>query len=377
MKTLFDLTIDFERSYGSYLYDKQKQTHFLDLFSLYSSLPLGYNHPVFDETFKQQMLTLSSIKMANNAFKSDELQTFLTHFTQYTFSPHIHFTSTGALAVESALKSAMETKSVKNPMIISVKNSFHGINSWGFTTDRVGVTAKRMENFPTNNWLQLSLEEIIIYLQTKPLDDLVAVLIEPIQATNGDIYLDVKQLHTIRTLCKQHNIAFILDEIQTGFGTTGKMWYYEHIDLEPDILIFGKKAQVSGIVISKEYRQILDSPYQKLDVTFDGDLLDIVRATYILRAYEDGILKNVAHSNLQFKKALENITLNYRSIGHLIAFDFSSQEKRDQFVADCFEKQLIINKAGEKTVRLRPNLAISPQEIDQALGIFLTLLETT
>jgi L-lysine 6-transaminase len=375
MNYLLPLKIDFTKSHASYLYDKNSDTEYLDFFSMYSSLPLGYNHPIFNDEFKEKIDELSYIRMANNVCQSDEYLDFVKEFSQYTFSNNFHFTCTGALAVEAALKTAMEYKKVKNPLVISVKNSFHGVNSWGFTTSRVGITAKRMEYFPKNNWLNLDLDEIIHYLQNENLNSLTAIIIEPIQATNGDIYLDKNKLYLIRELCKKNNICFILDEIQTGFGTTGKMWYYEHLNLIPDILVFGKKSQICGIVINDKYKEILESPYQKLDVTFDGELIDIVRANYILKAYKKyKILDNVNKQSELIKKYLLNKVLNYRSIGHLIAFDFETAQQRDQFVKNCFEKKLLINKGGEKSVRLRPNLALNDGEVKHFFDILANIL---
>lgn len=371
MSYALPLTIDFNKSHGSYLVDKNSTEEYLDFFNMYSSLPLGYNHPIFDESFKKKVHEISYIKMANNVCKSDEIVEFINLFKRYTFSDNFHFTSTGALAVEAALKTAMHYKKVSNPMVISVKNSFHGVYSWGFSTSEVGITAKRMEYFPKNHWLDLELDEIIEYLNTQDLQDLTAIIIEPIQATNGDIYLDKKKLQTIKKLCTQKDICFIFDEIQTGFGTSGKMWYYEHLDIVPDILIFGKKVQVSGIIIDDKYKEILEDPYQKLAVTFDGELIDIVRATYILKGFQQyNILENVTRFSKILKDALKHKVLNYRSVGALIAFDFETQMQRDAFIKESFKNHLLVNKAGEKTVRLRPNLALSNQEIETFLTKF-------
>jgi L-lysine 6-transaminase len=371
VKYVLPLTIDFKKSHGSYFVDKNSGDGYLDFFNMYSSLPLGYNHPIFDDKFKAKIEEISYMRMANNVCKSDELLEFIEIFKQHTFSDNFHFTCTGALAVESALKTAMQYKKVDNPMVFSVKNSFHGVNSWGFTTSRVAITAKRMKYFPKNSWLDLELNEIINYIEQSDISNLVAVIIEPIQCTNGDIYLDVDKMRYIRQLCEENDICFILDEIQTGFGTTGKMWYYEHIDLEPDILVFGKKAQVCGIVVNDKYKEILENPYQKLDVTFDGELIDIVRATYILKAFEKyNILENVNKNSKLLREVLEGkVVLNYRSIGALIAFDFDTQLLRDEFVQKCFENNLLINKGGEKSVRLRPNLSLNSDELTNFLKI--------
>ena len=375
MKFVLPLTIDFKNSHGSYFVDKHSKEEYLDFFNMYSSLALGYNHPIFDYSFKEKINEISYLRMANNVFKSDELLDFVEEFKNYTFSSNFHFTCTGALAVESALKAAMQYKKFINPLVISIKNSFHGVNSWGFTTSRIGITEKRMEYFPQNNWINLTLDEVIYHLNNENIDNLVAILIEPIQSTNGDIYLDKNKLLEIRELCTKKDICYILDEIQTGFGTTGKMWYYEHINITPDILIFGKKAQVCGIVTNNKYSEIFSNPYQKLDVTFDGELIDIVRASYILKAFKKyNILENVQNYSQLIKNSLENKVINYRSVGAMIAFDFRTKEERDSFVKKCFDNKLLINKASDKAVRLRPNLALKEEEITRFIKIIENII---
>jgi L-lysine 6-transaminase len=365
VKTLFDINLDFEKSKGSLLYDKKSGRQFLDFFSLYSSLPLGYNHPVFDSEFEQKVLRVCKLRMTNNMFWSDELLDFFEKFYPVVFSKNIHLTCTGALAVESAIKCAMDVKPRSQPMVLSFKKSFHGINSWGFITDRFAATSSRMENYPRNNWLNLDFEAMVEFFNSPSVENLVAVVVEPIQSTAGDQYIPVEQLKAIENLCHKHNACLILDEIQTGFGVTGSMWYHEKIQIKPDILVFGKKAQVCGIVTNDKYAQTLNSPIQKLEVTYDGDLIDAIRSTYVLKAYRRwNLLEQVEKNSQIFKEILASSFENYRSSGHLIAFDLPSREVRDKFTKKCFDLGLLVNGTAEKSIRLRPNLAVSGGEID-------------
>lgn len=375
MKSLFNIKIDFELSNGSMVFDKFTNQKFLDLFSMYSTLPIGYNHPIFDIDYKNKIAKLSHIRSTNNLFFSDELNDFFEKFRKYTFSEYIHLTCTGALAVEAAIKCAMVKKKKINPVVLSLKRSFHGINSWGFLTDRFASTEERMRYIPRNNWKNLEYEEIIHLFEKGDIDDLVAIVIEPIQCTAGDLYIPIEHLKKIKELCVNNNICLIFDEIQTGMGVTGNMWYSEKINIQPDILVFGKKAQVSGIVVNEEYSECLNSPIQRLEVTYDGDLIDAVRSTYILKAYEQhNLLENLNVKHDFYKNLLSSNVLNYRSTGLLIAFDFETKEKRDFFTKTCFENKLICNGTGEKAVRLRPNLAISQDEMNLSAEIFLKVL---
>jgi len=369
MDSLLPIEIDFKKSKGSFVFDKKNNEQYLDLFSMYSSLALGYNHEIFNQSFIDEVIPLTKLRYATNAMQCDIVNDFHKLLSQHTFSPHIHFTCTGALAVESAIKTAMDYKKVKNPKVISITNSFHGVNCWGFTTDLSGFTAKRLKNFPRLDWPSISLDRAIEFLEKNDLSDIAAIIIEPVQCTNGDIYLNKEKLTTLHKLCLEQDICFILDEIQTGFGTTGKMWYYEHLGFEPDILVFGKKAQVCGIVIKEKYSNVLTLTQKKLQVTFDGDLIDMVRSKYILNFITsshllDQVIKLSSYASDQLQINVEN----YRSEGYLIAFDLPTTEQRDHFVNLCFKKNLLVNKAGERTIRLRPNLAITKNELNAAIN---------
>ncbi|MCX6168384.1 MAG: aminotransferase class III-fold pyridoxal phosphate-dependent enzyme [Ignavibacteriales bacterium] len=362
--TIFDIKVDFIKSHNSYVFDKNTQEEYLDFFSLYSSLPLGYSHEIFDKDFLSEVTSVAHLKMTNNVFQTDELQSFIAKFINNAISDYVHFCSTGALAIESAIKCSMEYRKAINPMVLGLEKSFHGVNSWGFVTDRYGATGERMKYFPKNNWQNLSIEKIFEYIESNDLSNLVAVIVEPVQCTSGDIYIDPFLLKKLQKLCNDKDICFIVDEIQTGFGTSGSMWYSEKIGLRPDILVFGKKAQISGIMVNQKYSELILSKLQKLDVTFDGDLIDAIRAKYILYAYEkyDLISKAVENSN-KFRKILEGKVLNYRSSGHLIAFDFNTKVERNDFLKLCYKNKLLCNSAGETSVRLRPNMAINEEEI--------------
>ncbi len=144
------------------------------------------------------------------------------------------------------------------------------------------------------------------------------------------------------------------------------MWYSEKIGIEPDILVFGKKSQISGIMVNEKYNELIHSRIQKLDVTFDGDLIDAIRAKFILKAYEkyDLIKKSVINS-AKFESILKEKVLNYRSSGNLIAFDFEKEQERNDFLKRCYDNHLLCNSAGLTSVRLRPNLAVSDDEIEE------------
>jgi len=169
-----------------------------------------------------------------------------------------------------------------------------------------------------------------------------------------------------------YKITWIQDEVQTGYGVTGKMWYSQYLEAEPDIITFGKKVQVSGIMAKKQIKEIFQKPI-RLEVTWDGDLVDMVRSYFILKAYKKyDILKNVNERGKQLFTGFSKIKgiKNLRHQGLLFCFDFDSGGERDGFVRRAFSNGLLTSRAGEKSLRLRPNLAVSEREC--ALAVELT-----
>tara|TARA_R110001583_G_scaffold48281_4_gene151308 strand:- start:4010 stop:5167 length:1158 start_codon:yes stop_codon:yes gene_type:complete len=374
--SVFNIKIDFKNSKGSYIFDKNTCKPYLDFMGMYSSLPLGYNHKVFDSSFKDEINRVSSLKVVNCEILSDEHNDFLHSFKNFTSLDkysNYSFTCTGALANEAAIKTAMWYKGPqKNGSILSLKNSFHGINSVGnIITTRFKGVDQRQGNLPGEGiWPQAKdLDEAIEIIKRNK--NLHGVIIEPIQATFGDNYLPIDKLHKLRKTCTKFDVPLIFDEIQTGFGTTGKTWYFEWLGIEPDIVAFGKKSQVSGIMVKKTHSKVFEMP-KKLSVTFDGDLLDMIRCKHIIKAIvEDKLLENATEMSTYFTKQLSSLNAfkHIRSIGLLFCVDLASKSQRDILVKQLFEKGMICNPTGKKSIRMRPNLAVKKEEIDHALDI--------
>tara|TARA_R100000951_G_scaffold82681_2_gene70349 strand:- start:4004 stop:5179 length:1176 start_codon:yes stop_codon:yes gene_type:complete len=373
----FNINVNFKKSHDSYIYDNRTQKEYLDFFGMYASLPLGYNHKVFyTDEFKKEILEASTFKVNNCEFASDEAISFDNKFVKFVNDDHyinFHYTCTGALAVESAIKVCIHKTDYRKPNIISFRNSFHGINSIGsFITDRFWPANKKLRGLPQNfsTKLNCDLDEVEEQLKNS---FATCILVEPIQCSAGDIHQEKEFFQGLRLLCDKYDVPLIFDEIQVGFGGTGKLWYYQHLNIFPDIVIFGKKTQLSGIMVNKKCSDIFDKDeITRLEVTWDGNILDMIRCKHIIRAYrEENIVNSVAKkgqflvTNLSKIKGLENV----RGAGLIIAFDMKDRKTRDDLIKKMYDNQMICNKTGDKSIRLRPNLAISNSEIDSALEI--------
>ena len=218
-------------------------------------------------------------------------------------------------------------------------------------------------------------------------DDIAALIIEPIQAEGGDNHFRKEFFQRLRKICDEYEIMFILDEVQTGVGLTGKMWAYQHFDFEPDIIAFGKKTQVCGIMVSNRVDEVKENVFSvssRLNSTWGGNLIDMVRCQKYLEVIkEENLVKN---AEIQGKKLLNGVEelqrkypnkiTNARGRGLMCAFDFPTPEKRDEFKNKLYSNGLIILGCGRSTIRFRPPLIMSSEEVDDALKIIDKTLKT-
>lgn len=374
--SIYNIKADLSKSHGTYLYDINTNREILDLFGMYSSLPLGYNHPVFDEVeFINNTILHSRAKIANCEIDTPAAEKFIELFTNHSsmrWFSNFHFCCTGALAIEAAIKTAIEYSGwTASQKILTFKGSFHGINGYGgILASNDSPAGKRVRGFPhglfgvpfgnpTEDNQELLLKSIEEEMPVA------AVLVEPIQCTSGDRLLGIDFLQRLRWLCSRQDIPLIFDEIQTGFGGTGTMWYHEQVGVIPDIVVFGKKSQLSGIMVREDFDGIFGRP-ESLEVTWDGDVLDMIRCEAILRVYQkDDILGNVRERSNQLACGLKTLGLKSRNIGLLFALDFNGKAERDSFIHQMWiDQATTMIPTGNNMVRLRPNLAITRMEID-------------
>lgn len=410
----FDFVLDLKKSKGCQIYDSRGNRYFLDCFSFFASAPLGCNHPILSNPeFIKNIGEVAVNKPTNSDIYTVEMADFVDSFAKLAVPnnfKHLFFISGGSLAVENGIKTAFDWKIRKNlkqgkkelgTQVIHFKEAFHGRTGYTlsltntFNLDKIKYYLKfnwpRIINpkitYPLNHEnltkvKQLenqALSEIEKAISENP-DDIAALIIEPIQGEGGDNHFRKEFFHELRRICNEHEIMFILDEIQSGVGLTGKMWAYEHFDFKPDILAFGKKTQVCGIMVGDRVDEIKENVFNvssRLNSTWGGNLVDMVRCQkYLEIIKEENLVKN---AEIQGKRLLEGLIkisekypdkmFNARGLGLMCAFDLISSEKREEFRKKLYSTGLIVIGCGEKTIRFRPPLIISSSEIDEALEI--------
>ena len=410
-----NLVLDLKKSKGCRIYDSRFDRYLLDCFSFYATSPLGCNHPkLTTPEFIKKMGEVAINKPTNSDVFTIEMAEFIDTFAKYavpdTFK-HLFFISGGSLAVENALKTAFDWKVRKNlekglsenkgRQIIHFKEAFHGRTGYTismtntFNLNKIKYFTKfdwpRITNpkitFPLNNdnledvkKLENQAADEIQKAISDNLDDIAGLIIEPIQAEGGDNHFRKEFFHELRSICDDNELMFILDEVQTGVGLTGKMWAYQHFDFKPDIIAFGKKTQVCGIMVGDLVDQVKDNVFKvssRLNSTWGGNLVDMVRCQKYLEVIDEE--KLVKNAEIQGKRLLDGITdlmnkypskiTNARGLGLMCAFDCKAPEKRDELVRKLYDNGMIILGCGATTIRFRPPLIFSSNEVDEAVSI--------
>ena len=360
--------IDLEKSHGSWLVDKVSGKEYLDLFSMFASLSVGYNHPYVLE--QSERLKIAAInKPTNSDVYSQEMAEFVQTFNrvaQPEYLPMSFFIEGGGLAVENALKAAFDWKrrknlekgsSAKGDKVIHFKQCFHGRT--GYTMSLTDSPDKRKTMyFPKFDWPRVTNPKItfplednlehIIKLEEKAVkeikdaikshpDNIASIIIEPIQGEGGDNHFRSEFMQMLRQIADENDIILIYDEVQTGVGVTGKMWAHQNFEnANPDIISFGKKTQVCGVAASKRFDEVDGNVFRessRINSTWGGSLVDMVRLTIYLELIEkEKLVDKAAQTGKYLLQGLHdlqnefpNLVSNARGQGLYRAFDLPSK----------------------------------------------------
>ena len=406
--------IDLEKSHGSWLVDARDKKEYLDLFSMFASMSVGYNHPYVLEN-KDRLTDASLNKPTNSDVYSTQMAEFVEtmgRMAQPEYLPYAFYVSGGALAVENALKTAFDWKVRKNlangkneggSKIIHFQESFHGRTGYTLSlTD--SPDSRKTDYFPKFEWPRIinpklefpATDEIIQIVKEKEVkaveqiekaikqypDEISGLIIEPIQGEGGDNHFRESFFRQLRELANEHEFLLIYDEVQSGVGITGKMWAHQHYgdDCKPDIISFGKKTQVCGIFASNRLNEVEGHVFEessRLNSTWGGNIVDMVRFTIYLEIIErENLLDQVKENGAYLKLGLESLQKNYpvtvfnvRNRGLFGAFDLKSGEERDKSIELIAKEGAIMLGCGTKSIRFRPHLNISRSEIDQGIDM--------
>lgn len=409
----FDFVMDFEKSHGSWIHDRLSGKNYLDMFSMFASASIGYNHPYLVE--KSAWLGKMAINKPTLAdVYSQEFADFMTVFERVAIPKELQycfFIEGGTMGVENAMKACFDWKTRKNfekgldieaGICIHFQQAFHGRSGYTLSLTNTAdprkyqyfpkfdwpriinphlnfpVTEENLEQTIKNEHLALiNIEEAILANPNR----VACIIIEPIQAEGGDHHFRDEFFVGLRQLCDDNEILLIFDEVQTGIGLTGKMWAFEHFSAKPDIIAFGKKAQVCGVLANKEkFDEIPNNVFRessRINSTFGGNFIDILRFQLIMEVIEkEDLVENARKVGEYLKSGLEKLALKYpdylsnpRGRGLMCAVDLPTPDERNKIQHLMSEEHVIILACGTQSIRFRPHLNVTTEEIQIALDV--------
>jgi L-lysine 6-transaminase len=408
----FKLVLDTKESHGSWVVDARDGQRYLDFYTFFASAPLGMNHPDIagDPEFMSLLAEVAANKPANSDIYSTHYAEFVKAFVRVLGDselPHLFFIEGGALAVENALKVAFDWKSRQNQAagrdaalgtrVLHLTRAFHGRT--GYTMSLTNTEPGKTARFPQFDWPRIDVPAIHHAASETELKaaedhalrqaadafaayphDIAAFIAEPIQGEGGDNHMRPEFLQALQRLVHRHDALFIMDEVQTGAGTTGAPWAYQQLGLTPDIVAFSKKIQLGGIMAGRRVDEVDDNVFAvsgRINSTWGGGLIDMVRSRRILEIIErDGLIAAAAGKGERFLDALRRVEAdhptvvsNVRGRGLMVALDLPDRETRDTVLARLRDDEHVLALAsGTQAIRFRPALSVTDDELAQGVA---------
>jgi L-lysine 6-transaminase len=409
----FRIVIDLEKSRGSYLYDAASGHRLIDLYGFFGSMPVGFNHPYFNNPDVQRdLLRAAKVKVANSDIYSKAYAEFVETFARVVGLPPLNrylFIEGGALAVENCLKAAMDWKVRKNmaaghgergTKVLHFRHAFHGRS--GYTMSLTNTDPRKTDLFAKFDWPRVSCpcidfslpeseREADLIAREKKCEqeirdkidkgkiDICAIIIEPIQGEGGDNHFRGEWLKKLREICDENEILLIFDEVQCGMGASGRNWCCEHFNVLPDLLAFGKKAQVCGVMAGPRLDEVQDNAFRlpsRLNSTWGGNFTDMVRSTHFLRIIEqEHLVENAGKVGAYLLDRLRQLQNEFdfikavRGKGVFLAFDLSDPKTREDVWKGFFDAGVLTLRSGEQSIRFRPALDMTAEVVDEAMDL--------
>ena len=402
----FEFVLDLERSQGSTLVDARDGSRYLDLFTFFASSALGMNHPALTAAdAKAEFATVAANKPSNSDIYTVPMARFVETFARVLGDPrlpHLFFIDGGGLAVENALKVAFDWKSRWNEAhgidpalgtrVLHLEKAFHGRT--GYTMSLTNTEAVKVARYPKFDWPRIPSPSINGHADVAAAEaealaaaraafeahphDIACFIAEPIQGEGGDNHFRSEFLRAMQALCREFDALFIMDEVQTGVGLTGTAWAYQQLGVEPDVVAFGKKTQVCGIMAGGRVDEVPDNVFavsSRINSTWGGNLTDMVRSRRVLEVIEsEHLVDRAAFLGTHLLHQLNELAARHpgvsevRGRGLMCALTLPSGEVRDEALTRLRrDEHVLMLGCGPASVRVRPALTVSVEELDRGV----------
>ncbi len=366
---------------GVYLFDKNGR-RYLDFASGIATASLGHCHPYIVEKLQEQLHLLWH---CSNIFAIPQQELLAVRLTDLTFADKVFFCSSGLEATEAAIKFIRRyfyiTGQTKRKRIITIDGGFHGrsiaaISAGGNEKSREGFDPllAGFDRVPRND---------IKALKEKISDETAAVFLELIQSEGGVYPLNVEYLRQIREITRDQSIILCFDEVQSGFGRTGSLFYYQNIEIEPDMLTcakaMGNGFPVAGCLV-KDYIAEVITPGTH-GSTYGGNPLAMVVGNAVLDIMlQNGFFDHVKQVSRHLQEKLLDLSLKFpekilevRGEGLLMGIELKAP-LADKFVMQCLNQGLILTKVlNNRVIRITPTLIIENEHVDAMYSILCGL----
>lgn len=371
---LFDVyplfNINIVKGEGCYVWD-ETGTKYLDLYGGHAVISIGHSHPHYVDMITKQVAQLGFYSNSVINKLQQEVATRLGVLSGYD-DYSLFLINTGAEANENALKLASFHNG--RTRIISFSKSFHGRTSLAVeATDNPKIIAPINNNAHTT---YLPLNDIEVVKAELSMNDVCAVIIEGIQGVGGIKLPDDDFLKELREACTATNTVLILDEIQSGYGRSGKFFAHQYAQIKPDIITvakgIGNGFPIAGVLISPIFKPV----YGMLGTTFGGNHLACAAALAVIDVIEkDHLTENAAQVGqylLQQLKTFPQIK-DVRGRGLMIGLEFEEpvKEIRNKLL---YEEKVFTGVSGTNVIRLLPPLCLSIEQADEFLQRFKKVL---
>ena len=367
---LFDIAID--RGEGCHVWDEEG-TEYLDLYGGHAVISIGHAHPHYVEAIASQVARLGFYSNSVQNPLQKELALTLGKVSGYE-DYQLFLINSGAEANENALKLASFHNG--RTRVLSAEKAFHGRTSLA-----VEATANPKIIAPINangHVTYLPINEIEPWRAEIKKDDVCAVIIECIQGVGGIRMVEADFLKELQALCEAHNTVLICDEIQCGYGRSGKFFAHQHLGIRPDMITVAKGIcngfPMGGVLISPKFTPI----YGQLGTTFGGNHLGCAGALAVLDVIEsEGLVENAARVGDYIMEQLRSMNLPHvldvRGRGLMIGIelDIPYKEPRTRLIK---EEHIFTGCSGTNVIRLLPPLCLTISEADQFLESFSKVL---
>ncbi|KAK7825823.1 hypothetical protein U0070_008579 [Myodes glareolus] len=400
---------NYEESRGNYLVDVDGN-RMLDLYSQISSVPIGYNHPALAKLIQQPQNASTFINRPALGILPpenfvDKLRESLMSVAPKGLSQLITM-ACGSCSNENAFKTIFmwyRSPGCPDYSILSFMGAFHGRTMGCLATTHSKAIHKI--DIPSFDWpiapfprLKYPLEEFVKDNQQEEarcleeVEDLIVkyrkkkrtvagIIVEPIQSEGGDNHASDDFFRKLRDIARKHGCAFLVDEVQTGGGCTGKFWAHEHwgLDDPADVMSFSKKMMTGGFFHKEEFRP--NAPYRIFNTWLGDPSKNLLLAEVINIIKREDLLNNVTHAGKTLLTGLLDLQARYpqfisraRGRGTFCSFDTPDESVRNKLILTARNKGVVLGGCGDKSIRFRPTLVFRDHHAHLFLNIFSDIL---